>query len=365
MKIVCMKDDLLRGMEIISGAVSQKSTLPQLSNLLFNVKDGQLILAATDLEIAAKTVVKAQVLKEGGITLPSKLIIEIIRKLPQQEIDITVEENEKVLIKSGKTKFSLVGLSKTEFPAVINFEGGEVFKIATSVLKEMIIKTKFAISIDDARYVLNGIYFLIEKGRATMVSTDGRRLAYITRENVVDKKVSTTFLIPSKAIGELLKIISIISTEEMEVGAFENQVGFKIGETVLRSRLIDGHFPDYEQVIPKEKKISLKVRTKDLLDATDRVLPFRPSSVRYSFGKGKVLIHLMEQGKGEGDDEIETNYSGEVFTVAYNPNYIIDMLRVVSSKEVIFEFTAPLNPGVLKPVDDPSYTYIIMPLRLE
>ena len=146
---------------------------------------------------------------------------------------------------------------------------------------------------------------------------------------------------------------------------FEGQIGFKIGETILRSRLIEGHFPNYEQVIPKEKKGSLKIKTKDLLDATDRVLPFRPSSIKYSVGKGKILIYSMEQGKGEGNDEIETDYKGEPFTVAYNPNYVIDMLRVVTSDEIIFEFTTPVSPGVLRPADDPNYLYIIMPMRLD
>lgn len=365
MKIVCMKDELLKGTGIVSGAVSQKSTLPQLSNLLFDAKESSLTLAATDLEVAAKTVIRAQVLKEGGITLPGKLIIDIIKKLPQQEIEIEVSENEKVIVKSGKTKYSLVGLSKSEFPVAVDFEGGKTFKIATAMLKDMITKTKFAISLDETRYVLNGIYFLIEKGKAIMVSTDGKRLAYISKENAVDKKISSTFIIPSKAIEELSKIISGTSIEETEVGVFENQIGFKIGETILRSRLIEGHFPNYEQVIPKEKKGTLKIKTKDLLDATDRVLPFRPSSIKYSVGKGKILIYSIEQGKGEGNDEIETDYKGEPFTVAYNPNYVIDMLRVVDSNEVVFEFTTPVSPGVLRPADDPNYLYIIMPMRLD
>jgi len=365
MKIVCTKDELLKGTGFVSGAVSQKSTLPQLSNLLFDAKGSTLILAATDLEVAAKTVIRAQVLKEGGITLPGKLIIDIIKKMPQQEIEITVEENEKVTIKSGKTKFSVVGLSKTEFPVAVDFEGGKIFKMPTAALKEMVVKTKFAISLDETRYVLNGIYFMVEKGRAVMVSTDGKRLSFISKENIIDKKISHNFIIPSKAIEELLKIIASSSAEETEIGVFDNQIGFKIGETILRSRLIEGHFPNYEQVIPKEKKGSLKIKTKDLLDATDRVLPFRPSSIKYSVSKGKIQIYSMEQGKGEGNDEVETDYKGEPFTVAYNPNYIIDMLRVVDSEEVIFEFTTPVSPGVLKPANDSNYLYIIMPMRLD
>ncbi|MEW6556835.1 MAG: DNA polymerase III subunit beta [Elusimicrobiota bacterium] len=365
MKVVCMKDELLKGMGLVSGAVSQKSTLQLLSNLLFDAKDNSLTLAATDLEIAAKTVIKTQVLKEGGITLPSKLVAEIIRKMPQQEIEITADENEKVNIKSGKTKDSIVGISKTEFPVVVDFEGGKTFKIARNIIQDMIIKTKFAISTDETRYVLNGVCFIVEKGKAIMVATDGKRLAFISRDDIVDKKLSHTFILPSKAVEQLLNIISVISADEIEVGIFENQIGFRIDETILRSRLVDGHFPNYEQVIPKEKKGALKIKTKELLDATDRVLPFKPSSVKYSVSKGKIYIYAMEQGKGEGNDEIETNYKGEPFDVAYNPNYVIDMLKVVDSEEVIFEFTTPVSPGVFKPANDPNYLYIIMPMRLD
>lgn len=371
MKIVCMKDELLQGTGIVSGAISQKSTLPLLSNLLFDAKDDCLTLAATDLEVAAKTVIKAQVLKEGGITLPGKLIVDIIRKIDQQEIEISVDEQDKVLIKSGKTRFSIVGISKNDFPCVVDFEGGKTFKIDPKVIKDMIIKTKIAISTDETRYVLNGICFIIEKGKVIMVATDGKRLAYISREGIVDKKISFTFIIPAKAIDELLKIISEVSDtndEKMEMGMFDNQLGFKIKDTILKSRLIDGHFPNYDQVIPKTKKGSLKVKTKDLLDATNRVSLIsagRTSSIKYSINKGKILLYSMEQGRGEGNDEIETDYKGEPFDVAYNPNYIVDMLKVVESDEIVFEFSTPVSPGVLRPSNDSNYLYIIMPMRLD
>ena len=205
MKVVCSKDTLLKGIGIVLGAVSQKSTLPLLSNLLFDAKGNNLTLAATDLEVAVKTIIPAQVLKEGGTTLPGKLVSDIVRKFDSSEIEVSSDEQEKILIKSGKTKFSLVGIPKTEFPVAINFEGGKSFTIETSVLKDMIIKTKFAISTDETRYVLNGIYFVIEKGRAIMVATDGKRLAFISNDDVVDKKLSFSLIIPSKAIEELLK----------------------------------------------------------------------------------------------------------------------------------------------------------------
>ncbi|MDD5688114.1 MAG: DNA polymerase III subunit beta [Elusimicrobia bacterium] len=368
MKVICMKDELLKGIGIVSGAVSQRSTLPLLSNLLFDAKDSQLILAATDLEVAAKTIIKAQVLKEGGITLPGKLIADIIRKVDNKEIEITIEDQGKVLIKAGKTKFTIVGIPKTEFPVAIDFEGGKTFQISTAIVKEIITKTKFAISTDETRYVLNGVCFVVEKGKVMMIATDGKRLAFISKDNVVDKKLSFTFIIPSKAVEELLKIISNTSSEEMEIGAFDNQVGFKIGDTILRSRIIDGHFPNYDQVIPKEKKGSIKINTKELLDATDRISLIssgRTSSIKYSVNKGKILLYSMEQGRGEGNDEIETDYKGEPFNVAYNPNYVVDMLKVAESDEVIFEFTTPVSPGVLRPANDPNYLYIIMPMRLE
>ncbi|MBN1384854.1 MAG: DNA polymerase III subunit beta [Elusimicrobia bacterium] len=368
MKIICMKDDLIKGTGIVSGAISQKSTLPLLSNLLFDAKDNYLTLAATDLEVAAKTVIKAQVLKEGGITLPGKLIGDIIRKVDHQEIEIAVDENDKVIVKSGKTKFSIVGISKNDFPCAVDFEGGKTFKIEPDIIKDMIVKTKIAISTDETRYVLNGICFIIEKGKAIMVATDGKRLAYTSREGIIDKKISFTFIVPAKAIDELLKILSEVNDEKMEIGMFDNQLGFKIKDTVLKSRLIDGHFPNYDQVIPKTKKGSLKVKTKDLLEATNRVSLIssgRTSSIKYSINKGKILLYSMEQGRGEGNDEIETDYKGEPFDVAYNPNYIMDVLKVIGSDEIVFEFSTPVSPGVLKPSNNSNYLYIIMPMRLD
>lgn len=368
MKIICAKSELLQASNIVIGAVSQKSTLPLLSNLLFEAKDNSLTIAATDLEVSVKTVVKAQVLKEGGITLPGKLLVDIFKKMPKDEIEITADEQCKVIIKSGKTKYSIIGISKEEFPVAIGFDTDKKLKMSGDVLKDMILKTKFAISLDETRYVLNGIDFVIDKGMATMVATDGKRLALVTRKESFDKKLSFNFIIPLKAVEELLKILLNMPGEELEIGVLDNQIGFKIRDTILRSRLIDGHFPNYEQVIPKETKGSFKVKTKDLLLATERVslvASGKAVPVKYSLSEGSLALYAMEQGKGEGNDEVEAEYKGEPFEAAYNPNYIIDMLKVVNSADVVFEFSASINPGVIKPADDPNYVYIIMPMRLE
>ena len=368
MKIICTKNELLQASNLVIGAVSQKSTLPLLSNLLFEAKDNSLIMAATDLEVSVKTVVKAQVLKEGGITLPGKLLVDIFKKMPQDEIEITSDEQCKVTVKSGRTKYSIIGISKEEFPVAIGFDTDKRFKVSGDTLKEMILKTKFAISLDETRYVLNGIDLIIDKGAASMVATDGKRLTLVTRKELFDKKLSLNFIIPLKAVEELLKILLNMPGEEVEIGMLENQIGFKIKDTVLRSRLIDGHFPNYEQVIPRETKGSFRVKTKDLLAATERVALVAAGKavpVKYSLDGNKLALYAMEQGKGEGNDEIEVTYKGEPFEAAYNPGYITDMLKVVNSEEIVFEFSASINPGVMKPADDPDYVYIIMPMRLE
>jgi len=368
MKIICTKNELLHASSIVIGAVSQKSTLPLLSNLLFEAKDNSLIIAATDLEVSMKTVIKAQVIKEGGITLPGKLLVDIFKKMPQDEIEITSDEQCKVIVKSGRTKYSLIGISKDEFPVAIGFDTDNKLKMKGDILKDMILKTKFAISMDETRYVLNGIDFIIDKGLATMVATDGKRLTMVSRKEAFDKKLSLNFIIPLKAVEELLKILLNMPGEEVEIGVLENQIGFKIKETILRSRLIDGHFPNYEQVIPKETKGRFKVKTKDLLAATERVslvASGKAVPVKFSLSENKLSLYVMEQGKGEGNDEVEADYKGEPFEAAYNPNYIIDMLKVVNSQEVVFEFSSSINPGVIKPADDADYIYIIMPMRLD
>ncbi|OQA91307.1 MAG: DNA polymerase III subunit beta [Elusimicrobia bacterium ADurb.Bin231] len=368
MKIVCTRSELLKGANIVSGAVSQKSTLPLLSNLLFEAKDDKLSLAATDLEVAIKTTIKAQVLNEGGITLPSKLIADIIKKTATEEIEISVDEQSRVTVKSGRTKYFIVGTSKDEFPGAIDLDNGKKFTMPASVLKEMLIKTKFAVSTDETRYALNGVYFIIDKGDMITVATDGKRLTYVKKTGITSKQQSMNFIVPSKAIEELLKICSALPNEDVEIGISENQIGFQIKETVLRSRLVDGNFPNYEQVIPKETKGSFKANVKELLAATERVALVasgRPVPVKYSLSADKLLLYAKEQGKGEGSDEMEVTYKGNPFEAAYNPVYVVDMLKTLDCEDVIFEFTTAVNPALMKPGDDSGYLYIIMPMRLD
>jgi DNA polymerase-3 subunit beta len=370
MKIVCTKSELLKGISVVSGATSQKTTLALLSNLLFEAKDDILTLAATDLEIAVKTQIKAQVIKEGGITLPGRLISDIVKKTPQDEIEISADEQSKVVVKSGRTKYSIVGIPRDEFPAVVDFNTEKKLTIKSDILREMITRTKFAVSTDETRYVLNGIYFAVAAGTVTMVATDGKRLTFVARKNVVDKKFTANLIIPAKALEEALKIIAGSAGTEVEIGLFDNQIGFRMNDTVLKSRLIDGHFPNYEQVIPKEKerKGSFKAKTQELLAATERVALVASGKavpVKYSLSDGKLALYVMEQGKGEGNDEISVEYSGEKFEAAYNPAYVMDMLKIESSPDVLFEFSAPISPAILRPAADPDYQYIIMPMRLD
>ena len=261
MQIVCSKAELLKGIQIVQSAVSTKSTLPVLSNILIETRTNQLKLAATDLEVGVRCLIKAEVVKEGALTIPAKTFSDFVKTLPDnQEIKITTEETGRMDVRSGKTRCVLLGLPKEDFPVFPEFPEENAVSMEAKVFLDMIRKTSFAASTDETRYILNGVYFILDKGTARMVATDGRRLAFMARP-VTEKKMNSAVIIPSKAIREVERLLVTegLGADMVKVSVTENQVAFKVGETVIISRLIDGHFPNYDQVIPKSADIRIQL----------------------------------------------------------------------------------------------------------
>jgi DNA polymerase-3 subunit beta len=380
MKLSFSKSDLLNAIQMVQSSVSTKSTLPILSNILIQVdkasKAGQKIrLEATDLEVGIRCTVKAEVLKEGKITVPAKKFSELVREMPDgKEIELSTADGKKVELKCGKVRASLLALSPEDFPLIPEFPEAKSFKLTRSVFRDMIRKTSFAISLDETRYVLNGIFFMAGSGEIRMVATDGRRLAYISK-NGMDAALNASVIIPSKAINELLRLLAQNEGGDedwIQISPYENQISFKWvnsgEETVLVSRIIDGTFPNYEQVIPKAKEIEFKVKTADILSAVKRASLFaqdRGGSVKFSLGKGLMKISANAQGVGEEEEEIEITYAGSPFEIAFNPAFLLDALKNNDSPEIRFEFSSALNPGLVKPVDNDRYLCVIMPMRLQ
>lgn len=381
MKLSFSKSDLLNAVQTVQSSISVKSTLPILSNLLIQVEKGaknspaRVLIEGTDLEVGIRSTVKAEVIEEGKITVPAKKFGEIVREMPDgPEIELTTTENKKIELKCGKVRASLVALPPEDFPVIPEFNKTGSFQLSKQVFREMIKKTSFAVSSDETRHVLNGIFFAVSSGELKMVATDGRRLAMISR-NGAEKTLNSSAIIPSKAINELLRLLALGEIEESEtiqIAPAQNQIAFKWSnsgeEVVLISRIIDGNFPNYEQVIPKSKEIEVKVKTSEILSAVKRAALFaqdRGGSVRFSIGAGKLRISANSQSIGEEEEELEIAYKGQNFDIAFNPAFLLDVLKNADQQEVRFEFSTALNPGVIKPLDSDRYLCVIMPMRLQ
>jgi DNA polymerase-3 subunit beta len=369
MQIVCSKAELLKGIQIVQSAVSSKSTLPVLSNILIETRTNQLKLAATDLEVGVRCLIKAEVVKEGALTVPAKTFSDFVRTLPDnQEIKISTEDATRMEVKSGKTRCVLLGLPKEDFPVLPEFPEDSAVTIETKTLLQMIRKTSFAASTDETRYILNGVYFMLDKGTARMVATDGRRLAFMACP-VQDKKTNVAVIIPSKAIREVERLLTTegMGADHIKISITENQVAFKMGETVVISRLIDGHFPNYDQVIPKTAEIRLQLAAKDLLTMTQRAAlgsGERGGAVRFSLEKGRLRATGSAQGRVEVEDELPVDYSGANLEIAFNPQFVLDVLKNGDASQVYLELTTSLNPGVIRPVGDEEMLSVIMPMRV-
>lgn len=368
MEVHCLKEDLLKGVQLVQNAISPRSTLPVLSNILIEGDGEGLRLSSTDLEVGIRCYVKADVRSGGATTAPARPLSEFLRTLDEnQELSIKVDEAQKMEIRSGRDRCALIGLPKEDYPVLPEFSQERAISIPQNLLKEMVRKTSFAVSNDETRYILNGVDFIVDKGKIMLVSTDGRRLAFIQRD-CADKKASINAIIPTKAVNELARVLGgEEKASDVLIGFTENQVTFKHKNTVILSRLIEGHFPNYEQVIPKTHEIEVKFNARRLLSATQRAAVGtleKGGSVRYSLTKGKLVITASAQGRVEVESEVEADYKGDPFTIAFNPAYLSDVYKALESDEILLELSTPLNPGVIRPLGDDHYKYVVMPMQL-
>ncbi len=368
MKILCGKEELLKGAQLVQTIVAPRSTLPVLSNFLLEAEGNKIKLSSTDLEVGVSCYIKGEIVKEGSITIPAKRFTDIVKELPAEtNIEMRSDDMNQVSIKCGNSRFSLMGLPKTDYPVLPDFPKEKVLKISKENLKTMLRRTAFSVSNDESRYILNGTYFNVENGIAKMVATDGRRLAYISRE-LTDKKITMSVVIPSKAINEIQKILSLDeTTSEVKMGVTENQVAFQIGDVLLTSRLIEGTFPNYEQVIPKKNDAQIKLNSKEALSAVKQMSLLavdKTSSIKFLFGRGTLRVSASAQGLGEGEVEMVTNYNGENLEIAFNPSFLMDILKNVDDDQVYFELSNALTPALITPTKDKNYLCVVMPMRV-
>ncbi|MCB9799845.1 MAG: DNA polymerase III subunit beta [Candidatus Omnitrophica bacterium] len=365
MEIKILKGVLLKGLSLVSNVTSSKAaTLPILSNILLETgKSNTLSLVGTDLEVGISTRLPAEVLKEGSITVPAKKILDIVRELPDGEVEIVVAKNNALNIKSGKSFFKIMGLGKEDFPKLPEVKDDQAIEIEQAVIKESLSLTIFASSNDETRYILNGVLFSVKGNKIRLVATDGRRLAFVEKDFDGKNKQNFDMIVPSKALHEIAKILTWEGT--VKIIPSKNQVIFHFGETFLVSRLIEGNFPNYEQVIPKGENTSLSVNREELLQSVRRASLLTSAdspAVKLDFLKSKILISSRSPNLGESKEEINAAVQGKEMAIGFNPQYVTDALKNMDVEEITVSLTEPDKPGLIKGKD--GYLYVIMPMQL-
>ena len=365
MEVKTTKESLLNGIQNVQNAVSQKSSLPILSNVLLEVEGETLTLTATDLDIGISSKIKVQVETAGAITIPARKFFDIIKALPDgSEISLSARKNNFVSIKTGKSQFKIIGLPKEEFPQLPIFKNKDAITVEQSVLKEMMNLTDFAISRDDSRFILTGIYFSIKGDKIKLVATDGRRLAVsqktLPKKTIVDK----TIVIPTKAVQEIKRMLE--EDGEVEIKFSDNQVAFEFKDSYIVSRLIEGEYPNYKNVIPEKDGEEIKVVREDFLAAAKRASIFTDQdsmAIKLNIKKKKMTISKNTPYLGEAKEEIEIDYTGEEeVEIGFNPRYLIDVLKNLSGEEIAFEVNGANKPGVVRMGGE--YTYVVLPMQL-
>jgi len=364
MKMRVRKEDILKTLQQAQSAINPRAGLPILSNLLIEAESGNVKLTGTDLDIGIISNSQADIEVKGAITVPAKKFADIIRELPDETLSMSVKKNNVVIIESGNTVFKIMGLPKEEYPKLPEFTDAHFVLLQQNTLKTMLGMTSFAISRDETRYILNGILFLIEEDKLTMVATDGRRLSLIKKEFKAPKNLKAKFIVPAKTATELLKTLEDTSTE-LKMTFTKNQVLFDLGQTIIISRLIEGEYPNYEQVIPKEAKEKLTIDRERLLSAAKRasLLTTQDSlAVRLDIHNDKIVVSKSTPDVGESKEELGAEYNGSHLSIGFNPSYLMDVLKNINIETVAIELFGPDKPGVIRLGDE--YTYVLLPMQL-
>jgi len=377
LEITVSRAELLRELTAAQSVVERKTTIPILSNFLFEADNDRLTITATDLDQSLKTSCPARIKKPGACTIPARKLYDYIKLLPDGDISIKLMDNHWVQIRAGRSNTKMVGMARANFPQVAEFPASGAIKISVASLKSMISKTIFSISSEESRYTLNGALLLLKAESMAMVATDGHRLAHIERVGEVLEGISgeKRTLIPRKALGELQSLLSAGTGSDaedfIEFADDETTLFFRIGGRVLTSRKLTGQFPNFEAVLPRDNNKFVIVRSEDLMGALQRVSQFadeRSGAIKIRLEQNELRISSSSTDSGESEDVIETPYSYDPLVVGFNSSYLIDFLKALGNTgEVRLEFKDAQSAGQMRPEDaneDQKYRYILMPMRI-
>jgi DNA polymerase-3 subunit beta len=371
------KKEFITGLGLMQGVAGRKTTLPILSHILLEWDKNALLLTGTDLETGIREEIMVKTYQKGSASVSAKKLYEIVRELPEETIHIQKKDNQWITIQCGKSVFNLAGLDPEEFPTLPVYQEENFSNVSTRLFREMIEKTSFAASNEESRYHLNGILLaqIKQSGKETlrMVATDGHRLSLLDRENQKIRGIDEKgMIIPKKGVLEVKKIIGDRDGEE-EMGIYFNTTHgfFKTGKSLTAIRLIDGEFPEYEQVIPKgndQKIVMIKDRIVSSLKRVSTMASERMEGVKFSIKKNSMEMSSTHQDFGDAQEEVEVAYEGPPLQVGFNARYLIEAFNVIDSEKVLMELKDEGSPGIIKPLSATpglsNQICIIMPMRL-
>ncbi len=372
MKFVVTKPNIFRTLSHLQSIVSKKNTLPILSNILIEAENNTLTLSSTDMDISIKETISCDVIDKGSTTLNAQIMFDIIKKLPDNsEIEFISNDGKILTIRSNVSKFSLSCLPKDEFPIIeTHSTDGKKLTVNSQTIFNLINKTKFAISNEETRYFLNGLYFNIfsteNSSNLTFVGTDGHRLA--TSSSILKSSTNEVpgVIIPKKTIIELSKLLSE-NNDDIEIDISTNKIIFYIDKLILISKLIDGNFPDYTKVIPKDNKNNLLVDRQSLLSAVDRVSTIaneKAPSIKFKLLKNLINLSSINNENSTATEDIQANYEGNQIEIGFNSRYIMDILDNVEGKEVKISFKDNSSPIIIQEKLSSENIYVLMPMRV-
>lgn len=385
MKFKINRDHFSNGLAQVLNVVGSKATMPILSNVLIEADEEYLSLTTTNLDLGIRCRIKATITETGSITLPVRRLATIVRELPSLDVDVETTSGHQTKITSGASSFRIMGMDKDEFPPLPEFSDERQFDLGQDELSGMLKSVSYAQSTDETRYILNGVYFRFDEGKLTLVATDGRRLALTSQDLEVTAGQGGSLILPAKTVAELVRLLG--KGEKLKVAFDERRVAFQvetagagtqasdegkskedsgfIGDIILVSKVVEGNYPNYQQVIPKETHQRIKVERELFLQSVHRaalVTSEKSNSVKIKLSNNLLEVLASSPDFGEAHEKLAVTYDGPDLQVAFNPQFMMDPLRALSRDEVAFEVKDEVSPGVFKTSD--SFLCVIMPVRL-
>jgi DNA polymerase-3 subunit beta len=368
MRLTISREKLQEGLNAVTASIPVKTTLPVLANILVETTDRGIKLSGTDLDIAVSTEIAADVEAGGAVTIPAKKLSEIARELPPAPVRIAAVGEQRITLECGRSRFKLLGLPRDEFPTFPAVRFDESWRIKSGDLQKLIAHTSFAVSTEESRPILNGVLWELRPERMSMVATNGHRLAKMSVPVTSESAPSNDLIVPPKALEQVRRLFP--AEEELEIGRGENHIGFRSPFTAVYTRLIEGPYPNYEQVIPKDNDRIAVADKAALVSALKRmsvVASDQTHRIRLSFNSGMLKFSVQTPDLGEAQDELPVRYTGDQLDIGFNASYLLEILRYIPTDDVKITLKAPERAATLEPEawsDSASYLCLVMPLRL-